>query len=152
IHAAPRGTWRFLDARAEYTQVRPFVYSHVFATNVYTHWTSPLGYTLEPNSEFMTTELRATFYPVQFGLRWQRQNHGADSEDFGDVGGSVYHPLSSQENYSLLAGDCHRTDRYSLWGVLELLENFLIQGRVTQIMETDTDNRVETALALSWNF
>ncbi len=150
IHAAPRGTWRFLDARAEYTQVRPFVYSHVFATNVYTHWTSPLGYTLEPNSEFMTTELRATFYPVQFGLRWQRQNHGADS----DGGGDIYAPLTnlSDSSYPLLAGDFHRIDCYSLWGVLELLENFLIQGRVTHIMETDTDNRVETALALSWNF
>ncbi len=35
-----------LDCWLEYTRVRPFVYSHVFATNVYTHWTSPIGYTL----------------------------------------------------------------------------------------------------------
>ncbi len=156
IHAAPRGTWRFLDARAEYTQVRPFVYSHVFATNVYTHWTSPLGLTLEPNSEFMTTELRATFYPVQFGLRWQRQNHGANSSagEYNNVGGSIYAPLtgSPDSTYPLLEGDFHRTDRYSLWAVLELLENFLVQGRITRVAETGVEERVETALALSWNF
>ena len=154
IHAAPRGTWRFLDARAEYTQVRPFVYSHVFATNVYTHWTSPLGLTLEPNSEFMTTELRATFYPVQFGFRWQRQNHGADSDirEIENVGGNIYHPIGWYDSYPLLFGDFQRTDRYSLWGVVELLENFLVQGRITRIAETSVEERVETALALSWNF
>ena len=67
------------------------------------------------------------------------------------MGGSVYQPYDTRNNYALLDGDFYQTDRCSLWCVLELLENFLIQGRVTHVVETDSDNRMETALALSWN-
>ncbi len=155
MHAAPRGRWRFLDARIEYTRVRPFVYSHIFPVNVYTHYTSPLGYTLEPNSEFVTAEVRATLYPVQFGILWHRQNHGANSEmpEYKNVGGSVYWPSPGlRGSYPFLDGVFGRTECFSLWGVLELLENFLVEARMSRISETNADARVETALGFSWNF
>jgi len=149
LHAIPLPAWRFLDAQAEYTRVRPFVYSHVFPVNRYMHWESPLGYTLEPNSEFITCQLRATFYPAQFGFRWQRQNHGGGE----DVGGDIYAPfLGSSGSYPFLAGELERTDRYSITALLELLENFLIEGRVTRIDEPIGDTRTESAVSLSWNF
>jgi hypothetical protein len=155
VHAAPRGRLRFVDARIEYTRVRPFVYSHIFPVNVYTHYTSPLGYTLEPNSEFVTAEVRATLYPVQFGILWHRQNHGANSEtpEYNNVGGSVYWPSPGLHgSYPFLDGVFGRTECYSLWGVVELLENFLVEARVSRISETNADARVETAIGISWNF
>ncbi|MBK6767372.1 MAG: hypothetical protein IPG71_14090 [bacterium] len=41
----PHGVLGPFDARIEYTKIRPFVYSHFFSVNTYSHWTSPLGYT-----------------------------------------------------------------------------------------------------------
>jgi hypothetical protein len=103
----------------------------------------------------MTTELRATLYPVQLGILWRRQNHGANSEmpEYKNAGGSVYWPSPGlRGSYPFLDGTFGRTDCYSLWGVLELLENFLVEARISHINETGTDARVETAIAVSWNF
>ncbi|MFH1010361.1 MAG: capsule assembly Wzi family protein [bacterium] len=151
LHMAPT-LWRFLDARAEWTRIRPFVYSHVFSVNTYTHWTSPLGYTLEPNSELLTGEVRATFYPVQFAVTYQRHNHGANP-DGENVGGDIYAPFSSSSgSFPLLGGQLEQTDGYGVRAVLELVENFLMEGRMAKICQTGSKARVETALSLSWNF
>jgi hypothetical protein len=153
LHTIPLPAWRFLDAQAEYTRVRPFVYSHVLPVNRYMHWESPLGYTLEPNSEFITCQLRATFYPAQFGFRWQRQNHGANPPG-KNVGGDITTPLldSPPGSYPFLAGELEQTDRYSITALLEVLENFLIEGRITRIDEPIGDTHTESAISLSWNF
>jgi hypothetical protein len=144
--------WRFLDARAEYTQVRPFVYSHIFPVNTYTQWTSPLGYTLEPNSEFMTCQLRTTFYPVQFALTWQRQNHGANLPG-ENVGGEIYEPLADESGpHPLLAGRFERTERVTLSAIVEPIENLLAEARIGQVRQTGAKDRTESALSLSWNF
>ncbi len=153
LHAIPLPSSRFFDAQAEYTRMRPFVYSHAFSVNRYMHWESPLGYTLEPNSEFITCQLRATSYPAQFGFRWQRQNHGANPPG-QNVGGDITTPLldSSSGSYPFLAGQLERTDRYSITALLELLENFLIEARVTHIDEPIGDSHIESAISVSWNF
>jgi hypothetical protein len=153
LQAIPLRVCSFLDAQAEYTHIRPFVYSHVFFVNRYMHWESPLGYTLEPNSEFITTQLRATFYPLQFACRWQRQNHGANTPE-RNVGGDILMPLVEDQtgSYPFLAGRLEQTDRYSILATFEPLENLLLEGRITRVDEPIGDTHIESALSFSWNF
>lgn len=40
-----------LETAGEYTRLQPFVYTHFYPVNRYTHWTSSLGADLPPNSD-----------------------------------------------------------------------------------------------------
>jgi hypothetical protein len=148
IHVAGvRGWASHFDGGIEYSKIRPFVYSHVFAVNAYTHWTSPLGYTLEPNSEFMTAELRGTFYPLQVTLRGSRQNHGS-------AGGSIYEPLSdaAKDNlYPFLGGDLVRVTRIGGTVEWEALPNLRLRVEGNHIERTGSDNRLEWRGGFAWN-
>jgi hypothetical protein len=148
IHlAGVRGFASRFDGGIEYSKIRPFVYSHVFAVNAYTHWTSPLGYRWEPNSEFMTAELRGTFYPLQVTLRASRQNHGS-------VGGSIYEPLSDaakDDLYPFLAGDVVHVTRIGGSVEWEVLPNLRLRAEGNHCERTGTDNRLEWRGGFAWN-
>jgi len=148
----PQSFWRHFDATLEYTKIRPFVYSHFFTVNTYTHWTSPLGYTLEPNSEFIHAYLRGTFYPVQITLSVSRQNHGADPLG-GVVGGDIYHPNyeGNANEFPFLAGDFERTIRIGFEVLWEALPGLNLCGGVTAIRETREEERLETSVGFGWN-
>jgi hypothetical protein len=141
---------------AEYTKIRPFVYSHIFATNVYTNWYSPLGYTKEPNSEFMTVELEGTFFPLQITVHASRQNHGANldtSQANWNVGGDIYYPhyLGAKKDFPFLDGHLIKTDRIGIRASYELLENFAIYGEIMNIKQTGTSSRTEKSIGFRWN-
>ncbi|HEY3296175.1 MAG TPA: capsule assembly Wzi family protein [bacterium] len=143
----PHPFFEHFDARVEYTKIRPFVYSHIFAANVYTHWTSPIGYTRQPNSEFLTAELRAVFYPLEVAVHIVHQNHGS-------VGGNIYTPLyeNSQTNvYKFLSGDLVRTTRAGLQASCEVLPNLFVFASGTQVKTTAKPDRVELEGGFSWN-
>jgi hypothetical protein len=148
----PRSFWQNFDLKWEYTKIRPYVYSHVFATNSYSHWSSPLGYTKEPNSEFMTAELRGSFYPYYVTLHWSRQNHGANTDSL-DVGGDIYAPWSGDKTASapFLAGQFEHIDRVGVKFQWEALENLCLFGEGMQVIESRRVNRVETHLGFAWN-
>ena len=148
----PRPIWSKFDLRFEYTKVRPFVYSHFFTVNTYGHWYSPLGYTREPNSEFMTTELRGTFYPVQVTLHWSRQNHGADTET-QIVGGSIYNANfeGNDKEFPFLAGSFERTTKLGLRVSWEPLPNLILFGEGMQIQQSRLNDRFETRAGFGWN-
>jgi hypothetical protein len=148
----PTTFWRHFDLQAEYTKIRPFVYSHVFATNKYTHWTSPLGYTLEPNSEFMTIELRGIFYPVQVTLHASRQNHGANSD--GSAGGNIDMPRPDDPHnpiYPFLGGDLVRTSQLRTNVDYEILENLHLFVEGSHIEKTGEKSRFQSRFGFGWN-
>ena len=148
----PKPFWSKFDLKLEYTKVRPFVYTHIFGVNAYSHWYSPLGYTREPNSEFITTELRGTFYPVQVTLHWSRQNHGADTAS-KIVGGNIYTGNYEGNNteFPFLAGEFERTSRMGVRVSWEVLPNLTVFGEGMQIEESKFKDRLETHLGFGWN-
>jgi len=143
----PRPFWDHFDARLEYTKIRPYVYSHVFATNVYTNWTSPIGYTLQPNSEFLNAELRGTFYPVQIAIHVLHQNHGS-------VGGDIYSPLFDtvqKRTYDFLSGQLIRTTRAGASASWEILPNLSLFATGNQVETTGKSERLEIEGGFAWN-
>jgi hypothetical protein len=143
----PREFWSKFDLTAEYTKIRPFVYSHVFRVNTYTDWTSPLGYTLRPNSETMTVELRTTLYPVQCTLHWSRTIHGS-------LGGDIYTPLPDQNQQSLypfLGGTVDHDTRSGVRMSWEALPNLFLRAQGMLISTTGHPNRWETQAGVGWN-
>ncbi|MDD5088908.1 MAG: hypothetical protein PHI18_08955, partial [bacterium] len=148
----PQSFWRSFDATLEYTKIRPFVYSHFFTVNTYTHWTSPLGYTLEPNSEFLNARLRGTVYPLQISVHFLRQNHGADAAN-DVVGGDIYHPNfeGNDSTFPFLAGEFRRVTRIGLEAQWDILPGLALSGRVTRIEESGEEERMETCVGLGWN-
>ncbi|MBI5059465.1 hypothetical protein HZB60_06760 [candidate division KSB1 bacterium] len=148
----PREVWNHFDLKLEYTHIRPFVYSHFFATNTYTHWYSPLGYTLEPNSEFMTAELTGSFYPFYLTLHASRQNHGANTET-ENVGGDIYLPSAgdAKADAPFLAGRFERTTRLGVRASFEALENLWLYGEGATFTKSRAADRFETRIGFGWN-
>ncbi|RPH93238.1 hypothetical protein EHM69_10860 [candidate division KSB1 bacterium] len=145
--------WRHFDWTANYTRVRPFVYSHIFATNVYSHWTSPIGYTLQPNSDYLASELRGTYYPFQFTFHVSRQNHGENTAE-RNVGGDIYAPLYDARKtgiYPFLDGRLVRTTHIGLRIHWELLPGLRLDASGTHIQTTGADHRVEICGGFGWN-
>lgn len=153
-HLAGTSGWlKHLDGGVEYTKIRPFVYSHVFDVNTYTHWTSPLGYTLEPNSAIMTYDLRATFYPVQVELSYQWRHHGANTEE-KNVGGDIYAPLEDTAKDNLYRFvDGHKMHYETMSGMVtwEVLPGLRATAGVTSIVEPDLWDRMEIRGGFGWN-
>jgi hypothetical protein len=143
----PKPFWEHFDLRTEYTKIRPFVYSHVFATNTYTNWTSPIGYTLQPNSEFLHAEIRGTFYPVQVSLFATHQNHGS-------IGGDIYTPLYAvpgRDLYGFLEGSLVRSLHFGGRCSWQMLPNLALIASLTEIRATGAANRLEAGGGFSWN-
>lgn len=148
----PRQFWEKFDARVEYTKIRPFVYSHFFEVNTYSHWTSPLGYTREPNSEFINLRLGASFYPLYMSVGYERQNHGANTED-KDVGGSIYEANyeGNNESFPFLDGRFEHTERISLSARYEVLPNLNLLLEIAEISKSRTTDRTEWKAGFGWN-
>jgi hypothetical protein len=148
----PQAFWSNFDLKVEYTKIRPFVYTHFFPTNTYSHWTSPLGYTREPNSEFMTAELRGTFYPVQITLHVSRQNHGANTVD-RNFGGDISAPnyAGNEQLFPFLAGHFERIIRVGVRANWEVLPNLFLFAERMKIEESNRSDRSETRGGFTWN-
>ncbi len=142
----PQPFWSKFDARVEYTKIRPFVYSHIFRTNTYSHWYSPLGYTREPNSEFMTAEFRGTFYPLQITLHWSRQNHGSVG---GDIDSANFE--SNKTTFPFLSGTFERITRTGVRVTCEVLPNLMLFAEGMQIQQSHAPARIETRGGFGWN-
>jgi hypothetical protein len=143
----PREFWSKFDLTAEYTKIRPYVYSHVFRVNTYTDWTSPIGYTLRPNSETMTVELRTTLYPVQCTLHWSHMNHGS-------LGGDIYTPLpdrNQKDHYPFLGGSPDHKTQSGARLSWEALPNLFLRAQAMLISTTGRPNRFETQAGVGWN-
>ncbi|MBL0059938.1 MAG: hypothetical protein IPP40_00150 [bacterium] len=148
----PKPFWEKFDARVEYTKIRPFVYSHFFEVNTYSHWTSPLGYTREPNSEFINLRLGASFYPLYLSVGYERQNHGANTET-ENVGGSIYETNyeGNNENFPFLAGRFEHTDKINFSARYEVLPNLNLLFEIVAISKSRVPDRTEWKAGFGWN-
>ncbi len=86
-----------INIRCEYERVNPFVYTHRFNVDSYTHYLTGLGSTLQPNGDSLgaaITVKAAPFIDVTAGLRFTR--HGGNYVDslgeFVNVGGDTAYP------------------------------------------------------------
>lgn len=67
------------DTRIEYTRIDPWVYTHQFPINSYTHYGDVLGNRLGPNSDEMSVTIRKRFTRrFHTELSFIRQRHGAN--------------------------------------------------------------------------
>ena len=142
-----------LDLWLEYTRIRPFVYSHVFAANVYTHWTSPIGYSLEPNSEYVSAELRGAYYPFALTLSLRHGNHGANTAE-RNVGGDIAKPkpdLEKAQDYPLLGGHMERTLQRSVMLDCEALPGLRLYVQAMAITASGKADRLEWLAGFGWN-
>ncbi len=148
----PREFWEKFDARFEYTKIRPFVYSHFFDVNTYSHWTSPLGYTREPNSEFISLRLGGTFYPLYVSIGYERQNHGANTDD-RNVGGSIQsgNYEGNKESFPFLDGRFERTESIGMSARYEVLPNLNLLLALNKISESRLPDRTEWKAGFGWN-
>lgn len=148
----PRPVWDRFDVRVEYTKIRPFVYSHFFEVNTYSHWTSPLGYTREPNSEFINLGMGASFYPLYLFIGYSRQNHGANTED-KNVGGSIYEAnyAGNNEEFPFLDGRFERTESIRLGCRYEVLPGLNVMFEANAISASRVADRTEWKAGFGWN-
>lgn len=70
-----------IDVRAEYTRIKPWVYTHKFPIDGYNHYDDVLGYYSGPNSDVMVVQLRKRFTRrLHSLLTVMKYRHGANPE------------------------------------------------------------------------
>ncbi len=148
----PRPFLEKFDLRVEYTKIRPFVYSHFFDVNMYSHWTSPLGYTREPNSEFVHLRLGASFFPLFVAAGYSRQNHGANTSE-RNVGGSISagNYADSDVDFRFLDGAFEHTDRLYLSARYEVLPGLNLLCDLARVKQSRRADRSEWKAGFGWN-
>jgi hypothetical protein len=120
-----------IDATFEMAQLRPFVYTHQYPVNVYTHWTSPLGYFHPPNSETLFFDLRYRPHRrVLLEASWTGLRHGQNTETY-NAGGDILLPNEHDgpEDVPFLGGNLVKTNWLELKGNVELLVGLSLWGR-----------------------
>lgn len=78
---------RDFDARFEYSRMKPWVYTHRYPINSYTHYGDVLGHEIGPNADEVYIELRKRFTRrFHGGVTYIGRRHGANPEG-ANVGG-----------------------------------------------------------------
>ena len=68
-----------LALRAEYVRIAPWIYPHKFPINTFRHFDSPLGHSMEPNSDrWQLRADRRLSRDLSFGLHLSRSRHGSN--------------------------------------------------------------------------
>ena len=68
-----------LDLRAEYIRIEPWIYTHKFPINTFRHFDSPLGHSMEPNSDrWQVGAARRLSRDLSFELHLSRNRHGSN--------------------------------------------------------------------------
>jgi len=114
-----------LAAGLEYSRLRPFVYSHWFPINVYSHFGYPLGTPLKPNSEEWNAGIEwRPFAFWTFDAAGRYTVHGRSSGSV-TAGGEITDPPGvAGAEYHFLGGDLTRRVEFRAgaeWEPLELL-------------------------------
>jgi hypothetical protein len=141
------------DATLEYVHLRPYIYTHHYPVNAYSHWDAPLGYRYPPNSQVVFGEIR--FRPhrrVNLAASLTHLMHGANTDSV-NAGGSIFMPFvrDSQESAPFLGGKLERSDVYGLEGTFEVLENLYLWGRSSYLTSNNQDNLWEWEVGFRLN-
>ncbi len=90
-----------LYVTVEYARLQPFVYSHFYPVNRYTHWTASLGSDLKPNSD--QWNFGAEYRPLRsliFALNVRSNRHGSEG---GEIEEAI--PRNSHLQTHFLSGE-----------------------------------------------
>ncbi|TKJ42112.1 hypothetical protein CEE37_00090 [candidate division LCP-89 bacterium B3_LCP] len=120
-----------LDATLEMVQLRPFIYTHQYPVNVYTHWTAPLGYRYGPNTETLFFDIRYRPHRrVALNLNLTRSLHGGNTASY-NAGGNILEPHEhgTDEDAPFLGGALERMQGIEIGGEIELLMGLYIWSR-----------------------
>jgi len=80
---------------AEYVAIAPWVYTHKFDVNRYTHDASPLGYKLGPNSQTMFYKMAYQYNPqlrleISHKREQKGQNYSSNERTLWNIGGDIF--------------------------------------------------------------
>jgi hypothetical protein len=146
-----------LSLIAEYTKIRPFVYSHVNPKNTYTAWGQILGDQIGPNSdEFL---LRAA-YNINSSLRmnfdYQFIRHGANIYDakgnlIFNSGGDVFitHRVADPIDVKFLSGERINTNIITLDLKYEPIRMVFFDLVIKRIWQKDVAKDISTNTSYS---
>ncbi|MBU0517341.1 capsule assembly Wzi family protein [bacterium] len=141
-----------IDLTLEVSQLRPYIYTHQYYVNVYSHWTSPLGYRYPPNSQ--------TFY-MNLGYRphwrwdidasWTHFEHGANTAEL-NAGGDIFTSKvnDTSEDAPFLGGDLQISNRFDLQSSYRLLLGLDLWARGS-LCQFGGDDAFEWEFGFRWN-
>ncbi|MFC1538691.1 capsule assembly Wzi family protein [Candidatus Latescibacterota bacterium] len=143
---------RDVDARIEYTRIKPWVYTNRIKYNAYTHYGDIIGHPLGPNSDEIFMQFRKRFsWRFHTALTFARIRHGANPDGI-NVGGDplVGYKDGDSKTSKFLAGDLETSKRISLDMSYELLwELFLRIGYSYDDFNGDSTNIYRFSLGLN---
>ena len=120
-----------VDARVEFTRIRPFTYTHKFDLTSYTHFTTGLGHWLGPNAENLYAELGYR-YSRRLSVKgfYERQRHGANPEG-RNFGGDILNPRDAAKDpflyFDILDGIRENRTSFGFTGRYEVLRNGFVE-------------------------
>ena len=118
------------DTRVEYTRIKPWVYTHKYPINTYTHYGDGIGYFSGPNSDVFFMEMRKRFTRwFETGFIFTKLRHGANFPD-RNIGEDILQGKQPEGTTSSLFLDGIRTDTMSAGFdvFLEIARNLFFQG------------------------
>lgn len=125
-----------IDLLAEYTRIKPYVYSHSYQDyNKYKHYDTILGHYIGPNSDELLLRLRRRFSKfLQLALEYQNYRHGSNPED-RNVGGDPDQPWESGDaiDATFLDGIQRKQQTYGISVQYELVRNLLVEFHYRRI-------------------
>jgi len=135
----------------EYIRLRPFVYSHKFDINKFSHYGYSLGSSLPPNSD----ELRITWIfhvkpDFTIDLFTILQRHGSTPEDESPVGGSIYEE-EIKAYYTFLDGKREDLREIGLQGCFRVLERVELKA-LLGMGKYINDRYQRFSFGLFWNY
>jgi len=145
---------RDVDSRIEYTRIDPWVYTHRYPINSYTHYGDVLGHRLGPNADEIFVELRKRFTRrFRAGVSYVSMRHGANPED-RNVGGDPlagYRPGDSKKAV-FLDGDLETYSALNIDVSYEILwELFLRAGYSYERYDGESVGVLRLSLGLNEN-
>ncbi|MCD6308610.1 MAG: hypothetical protein J7M24_06395, partial [Candidatus Latescibacteria bacterium] len=140
------------DARIEYTHIDPWVYTHRFPIDSYTHYGDVIGHRIGPNADEIYLELRKRFSRrLKTAVYFSGGRHGANTagENVGGDPLAGFLPGDSKEAHCL-DGDLEKTNTYGFDISYEILwQLFVRAGYARETFNGDGINRLSLMIGLN---
>ncbi|MBN1542871.1 hypothetical protein JW992_12050, partial [candidate division KSB1 bacterium] len=153
-----------LDARVEYTRIRPFVYSHKYPLTAYRHFTTALGHRLGPNADEWSGNLR--WQPrrdLECSIAYVQARQGLNSETV-NAGSDIDRPRTAEDGESapFLGGDRLETGILQLRLSYEVVRKLYLSAEfnkirtrgaaATLLFDASAVDRSEWAVGMEFNY
>ncbi|KAA3616113.1 MAG: hypothetical protein DWQ05_10210 [Calditrichaeota bacterium] len=142
----------------EYIHIRPYVYSHTFPINRYTHYNTNLGSMLQPNSEAFYVRYSGFIrWNWQFYLEGWRITHGSNLAE-KNVGGDIDRAFDTHDSQTAPFLDGKLTVQTRLKASLNytLFMNCTVHANAAWQLDNSPENRTASHITfqfgLSWNY